>query len=523
MKRIICAIVAVLLVIGSLAGCSKSANTGETDNKISVMGIPSVAADKNSETEQWLENKYGFDIEIYSVTSNYFEKLSTMLASGEVPDVMYIDEPQNWQALVDQGFLAEVPLELIEKYAPKHFAAINSVDNRIWAISSYKDANWAIPKYSQNEYSTSMIWRKDWLEKLGIEKVPETLDEMEQAFIKVRDGDPDGNGKKDTYGMTGSGGANQRQFDAIFGAFGIMPGQWIVENGKVTNSTISPKAKEALTLLNKWYSMGLIDPEMITDSQEDHLRKFQGDRVACFNTSVNNMSAKTLSGIRNKENFEAAHPGAKFEDAVAFGQLPLGKNGDRGDWLWGPRTNFVVFGSHLEDDEEKLGRILSMLDDINYDEETALRVQFGEKGVTYDYNDSKIGPASGLKFLPPYDSDSAARASKGIGGFFNMFVCGGSWCGEDIAAKYSDPELMKIQEEYSAEGRYQDALMRPYLESATRFQGELDKLKTTAYSEFITGVRSLDNWDDFVNEYLQSGGEQLQKEAQEFYKTNFNN
>jgi len=522
MKKIICLMLTLVMAL-SVAGCKGEKKAVSNEDGIisfTMMGNPNHPTDKDTETEKWIEEKYGVSIDVYSVTASYYEKLATMLASDEVPDVMFINEPQNWQPLVDQGFLAQVTKEQIKKYAPRHFAAINEKDERIWAISSYKGENWVLPKLMGDEYGTVTVWRKDWLDKLGITKIPETLEEFEAAYLKVRNEDPDGNGQKDTYGFTGCGGATERQFDQIFGAFGVMPGQWIVENGKVSNGTVDDRAKEALTLLHKWYEMEIIDPEMITDTQQTYFPKFNANRVAVINTGYENMIETTATGAANKKNFEEAHPGVKWEDAVAFGSLPQGKDGTRGDWLWGPRANFVVFGEQLSDNEEKLGKILSILDDINYNEENAIRAVWGEKGVTYDYIDPEVGVASGLKFLAPYDTDTTARSSKGLNGFFNILTPAYGWASADIVRQYTDASVFETKAKLTEDTKYVDSLMRPYLASAKRYQADLDKLKTTAYSEFITGARDLETWDDFVKEYMAKGGEQLQKEAQEFYDTN---
>lgn len=521
MKRKICLILALALAV-SMTACGGDKNDGGSleNNKFSIMGAPAYPVEKDTDTEKWIEEKYGIELEVYSVTTSYYDKLATMLASNEVPDVMFINEPENWQPLVSQGFLAEVPVETIKQYAPRHYDAVEKMDPNIWAITKVDGDNWAVPKISDKEYGTGMVWRKDWLKNVGITKMPETIDEYEEAYTKMRENDPDGNGQKDTYGLTGSGGATQRQFDFVFGAFGVMPGQWKVVDGKVETSTTSEKARDALALLHKWYESELIDPEMITDAQDDHLKKFLAGRVGSFNTAVQNVSVYNANGVRNKNNFEAANPGKTWEDSVGVGSLPVGANGDRGDWLWGPRTNFIVFGEQMEGQTERMGKILSVFDDINYDEETALKVIWGEKGVTYDYVDESVGASSGLKYLPPYDSDTNARAAKGIHNYFNFFAPSSSWADSSISDKYTDPNLIKEQEEYTETDKYKDELMRPYLPSSSRYQSELDKLKTSAYSEFITGKRSLEDWDAFVEEYMRKGGQQLLTEAQEFYETN---
>ena len=69
----------------------------------------------------------------------------------------------------------------------------------------------------------------------------------------------------------------------------------------------------------------------------------------------------------------------------------------------------------------------------------------------------------------------------------------------------------------ASSGNYNDALMRASTASTELYATTLQTYKTNTYAEFITGKKSLDEWDSFVKEYMRQGGETLQKEAQEFY------
>lgn len=453
--------------------------------------------EKDTPTEQYLEQRFNVEIEAFSF-SNFENQLAAMIASGNIPDVMFSFEPQYWQPLVDQGVLAEVTEDVIRKNAPNAAKLIDETDPRIWAITKYKGKNWAVPKVVGTEFNTVAVWRKDWLDNLGITKIPETIEEYEMAFDKIVNGDPDGDGKKDTYGCTGQGGHPVRQFDAIFGAFGIMPGQWRVVDDEVVMSTIMPEALEVLTILHDWYKKGYIDPEFITDNPQTAAQKFEAERLGMSWTSLANYHPDAPSGRSALEAWKKKNPNAQF----AFGPIPAGPDGDRGDWLWGPRGNFVVFGAHLEQEPDKMAKILQMMDTIFSDEEVALRVYWGEKGKTYDLIDPDKGISGGLKYLPPYDTDPNARAKEGIGLFYQMLYPVYDWALPSITSKYMSEDLYNKNIELANWKQGRDALMRPYLPSASQYQGNLDKLKTTAYSEFITGQRPLSEWDKFVQEWL---------------------
>ena len=46
-----------------------------------------------------------------------------------------------------------------------------------------------------------MSYRQDWADKVGITKAPETIDEFYDMIYKFTYNDPDGNGKRDTFGI----------------------------------------------------------------------------------------------------------------------------------------------------------------------------------------------------------------------------------------------------------------------------------------------------------------------------------
>lgn len=65
----------------------------------------------------------------------------------------------------------------------------------------------------------AMFWRKDWLDKLGLE-VPKTLDDYEKVLTAFVEEDPDGNGKKDTAGLASV------LSELMFGAYGTSLCNW---------------------------------------------------------------------------------------------------------------------------------------------------------------------------------------------------------------------------------------------------------------------------------------------------------
>ena len=508
LKKKMCLFMSAALLITAVSGCG--GKNQESNGKVHIKWMNSAAINSDSEVEKYLEERYNVDIECISVTSNYTEKLGAMLASNEVPDVFLVNEPDTWLSLAKQGLIAPYDIKLVKEAAPDYYKAVMDFDENLFKISKLNDKYYAVPRLTGDEYNCSAIWRKDWLDNVGIKKVPETIEEFEEALVRFRENDPDGNGKKDTYGMSGMGNHLQRFFDMVFGAYGVMPGQWHVdENGKVTCDVISEKSKAALETLNRWYEKGIIHPEFVTDGTESINDKFNNGVIGVKYATALSFTKDTVAGRAFYDEWSKRNPKADF----VLGPLPSGPDGDRGDWLWGNRSNFVCFGKQLQDKPETMKVILKILNDLMFDEEVAVKAYYGEKDVTYEMNED------GATYINEYAESADKRNEYGLGVFFNMLRPLVSWSVPEIANKYTSKKLVEFLEKNCIYGKQKDDLLRPVLNSSSIYAADLDKLRLTAYTEFIKGERSLETWNDFVSEYMEKGGKVILDEAQEYYDT----
>jgi putative aldouronate transport system substrate-binding protein len=122
---------------------------------------------------------------------------------------------------------------------------------------------YSVPITGTSPNNTPLLWiRKDWLDKVGLD-VPATMDEFMEVARAFTNNDPDGNGKKDTYGLamnkTFEGGTSNLNgflngFDAYFNT-------WIKGGDGLVFSTVQPEMKDALLAMQKMYAEGLVDPE----------------------------------------------------------------------------------------------------------------------------------------------------------------------------------------------------------------------------------------------------------------------
>ncbi|RAV13344.1 extracellular solute-binding protein [Paenibacillus contaminans] len=475
---------------------SEAAKTSEPPMEINWMLRTNVSAlPENSYGQKYIEEKFNVKLKVTSIGyDDYQQKQKILLSSGTVPDVFYAATPADLKKFQSMGILAEVPMKSIEQHAPGIFAGINKYAASSWYIPNVEGKNYGLPTYYYSgQFASRAVWRTDLLKKAGIDKIPDTLEELEAAFAALK--------KIGVTGMTSRGNSEFAAFLQIFGAHGVMPTQWELKSGKAVNGATQPEAKQALTLLADWYKKGYIDPEFVTG--KDTQQKVLDGKVAMFDY----VGADTFPSWVEAQ--KKANPDAKIEMAPP----PQGPGG-RSTWAWGLTGNSWVFGKQLEKQPEKMNKILQIFDKLQNDEELYRGMFWGVQGTHWDYIDPAKGVEGGLKYLPPYN-DGAERDKLGMdGSYANLFV---QQPNPAIADKYYDQALLKVQREYNYPrvGLFGKADAVP---DAGKYWPDMMKLKVETYAKIVNGTLPVSAFDDFVKQWNDLGGTVLEKNANELYQ-----
>ncbi|MBB3128447.1 putative aldouronate transport system substrate-binding protein [Paenibacillus rhizosphaerae] len=197
-------------------------------------------------------------------SDQYDAKMNIAISSNQLPDIFRVSASQLKQ-LVQAGKIADLS-EVYENYATELTRQSIELGPLAKAAATFDGKLMALPPDEGGyEGSLPLLWlRSDWLTKLKLE-APKTWDDLEKVMDAFVNQDPDGNGKKDTFGLAltkdlyGNGVA---ETTGVFNAFGAFPNIWIEDaDGSIVYGSIQPEVKTALAKLQELYKKGYIDPE----------------------------------------------------------------------------------------------------------------------------------------------------------------------------------------------------------------------------------------------------------------------
>lgn len=499
------------MVVGGISGCGGEEGKAEGAKK-TIHWVANVPNPDKADMVSFVEEK--FDVDLVMETVSNTDALAVRFASGDIPDVFALYGSYNMEKYQKQNLLAQIPEDMLKEHAPtlldiyeKDYTGTIPVmdyckiDGKIYALPSIEySANFHIP----------IVYRGDWLAKLGIDKLPETLEEFEAAAYKIANNDPDGNGVKDTYGISTSA------MNAIYGAFGYQVGYdqssisdtWRAENGKLVFGPVQPKMKEALTILRKWYADGVLDPEYITGENT-------GGNVNISNAFLNGTIGITCQGnysyyrpsfgegtTAGPARTEMMKLNPEMAENIQIGLPPEGPYGDRGMFQWNMYNGSTGFGKQLDEDPDKLAKILDIVEFGVSDYDNWCTMHYGIKGTHWEES-----PIDGT----PVMKDGYEINTIGAGATFLV----------TIPPRYRRQAISEGFRKWTEENRLDeygitnDLLIT--LPSEQKYTVELKKLQEEAYFQIITGLKPVDYFDEFVEKWYASGGNVLEKEANEWY------
>ena len=404
------------------------------------------------------------DIQIVDLpSSGYADALSVMLLSGDIPDLIYF---QGGDAkMVEQGILEDLT-PWIEK-SPNLKAAL--YPHNVERLAHYPYLLYVYPPRMPQP-----VIRKDWLEKSGL-PAPTTVDEYVALFTAIKDGDFDGDGVANSYGVTTAD--NTNELDSIFNqAFGVT-GTWMQnEAGEWIQSRVSTQEKDKLAFYASLREKGLFDPEYIPSKFDVKEDKFYTGRAGVIFGS----SAEVIDIYGGK--MRQVHPEAE----LVLLAPPAGPGGQGNQAI---DVSKEARGFALSSLSEHKEEVMALLDFMASPEGQMLD-RLGFEGTEY----TKSG-------------DTITMTDK-IATWYARFFASANWTPPtpwmSTAAQGS---LKQVSDNFKPD----NAFVWP-AEYAADLDATENVYRAWVY-KFISGEAGMDQWDAYVAEWEAAGGTRLNEYA----------
>lgn len=535
-------IISLILLLGFITACSGDSNdNGINDGVVTI----TTAAEMDSGVDfrsgetiednvhtRWIKDELGINVEhlwtVGEANDAFATKIRLDLAGNQkLPDVFNVKDKLLLNELMDAGKLRDISAEF-DKHASDRIKSIYDQYPEAFNAMTRDGKVYGLPLFNGFNVPSIMWIRQDWLDKLEL-KAPETIEELEQVMEAFKTGDLDGNGKNDTLplsisikeGMASTMGS----VDWLFGSHDkYFPTKWAEKDGELVYGSIQPSVKKGLAKLNEWMDKGYIDPEAaVLDGNQS------ADQFVAGNTGIwfgpywvpNGRINPLLDNV----------PGADFEPY----SVPSGADGTKGVSVAGLVSRWVLFEKDFEHMDKYLEYHDRIFDRVLYDAKPDTGRFYYGYHEGYDYKIEKDGTVNTEQrgfdgwitpkhYMSFFGNTDITRPTKYVGSvrkFYenpeaepenpeDVYVLG--WSREQLTSGY----YASNDREFNG---YRDKFEGAPTEGMSQYQERLKTAEIDAFIKIVYGDQPVDSFDDFVDNWKSSGGDQITEEVNAWYET----
>lgn len=486
MKKIVTLVLIAVMTVGVLAGCQgkeAASNTESTEKPVlRQLGFQRNFDPNSDPVAKMLEEKTGYKVK-YEILpmENPNDKLNLLMANKEEIDIVKLTASQ-YSKLANEGALEPLD-DLLQKYG-KTLLSVNSAES--FETAKINGKIYGIPEMAPRPFTSSAIAvRQDILDELNL-KVPTTIDELYTVLKTIKE-------KKNIIPLTGY----ESVIHEISGAFGIVT-PWEVQDGKIVSRLEDPRMKEYISFMNKLYSQGLIDSEWPVNTSAKVQEKFTSGKSAMMTYGWGPSSVVTKALNKN-------FPNAKI---TIFACLK-GKDGKQGTWLQATGISWYIAIPKASKHKEDAMKYM----DLKVQPDLFKSLAIGEENVDY----KKEADGSLVPILPKFNED------RGNADWFMTSTDAKAYQDLWLLRVKKDPVIYQTFEEIQKQKTYavSDPTVNapPTLETLAKNTQKLTKLENDYILKAIAGAEKLENYDKFITQWKNEGGEATEKEVNEWYSS----
>jgi multiple sugar transport system substrate-binding protein len=312
-RRLVAAAVAAMTTATVMAGCASSPSSsggGGGPLQVWIRGT----ADSQKEYQDVFAAfgaKTGIKVNTFATLTDFETKVNAAAAGHNLPDLV-VDDASQLGAFRSEGILQQVNRTSI--------AGGDQLTDLAWSSAKGSDGNYyAVPFSAQ---ANILLLRTDWLAKLGL-KTPVTWDDVLTVAKAFTTGDPDGNGKADTYGLAVPGSTSRGYISWYWSTFLWQAGGDYFKsagNGKYSQTIDSPQAVQAAQWFeNLFCTNKVVQPGALNNVTTDTNKAFSTGVAGLYFTGPYAYATTDPTAVANKYTAVAPPAGPKNAKTLAEG------------------------------------------------------------------------------------------------------------------------------------------------------------------------------------------------------------
>lgn len=518
---------------------------GAYDEPVTIkVAIPTNAALTFPDGSSWSDNVWtrslledlNIQVEVMweaeNASGQYDTKMNLAISSNDLPDIISLSNYGQFDKLYDAGKLEELT-QYYEDYAYPYFKANIETDPQVLEWGTIEGKLMGIPQEGVNYQQVRMIWiREDWLTESGLDE-PETIEDVIGIAKAFKDADPENRlGLAMFKTVLGDG---MCDITGISNAMGAYPRVWLEDgNGGLKYGTIQPEFKEALAVYAELYADGYIDQAFASLDGNAVAEQLTSNKLGVIigNSWLAGWPLNTLYDTDQVNwNLYPVLPSEKSEGTVKVQTLdPSGKmiavrkGFEHPDALFKWLNYNIAKTTDPETAEPRKfhSTATDAEEQFDFAMENPLYVYWNDPMLNFDtqpHVTDAIDKKDKSYLTTVHDETQYASTIR----YFDKIEAGEQITGSDWAAWrswYGEDSAFGIMNGYFANDNYLVSKLAGYqTDTMVKQWGNLKTLEEQYIVEIISGVRPVDDFEEFVSTWKSMGGEQITQEVNEWYQS----
>lgn len=455
-----------------------------------------------------------------AMDEQYTDNVTMVIAQNDLPDVMIVEDLDELQYLVDNDMIADLTDSYNNCMSDTIKNIYGSYGRDILDVVTFDGKIMAIPETNISD-GPNLIWlRKDWMDALGL-SAPRTLSDVEEIIRQFKEKDPGHNGAGNTVGLVcdtslcgGCGYSSEYTLDIIFAAYGAFPKQWIYDgDGNVVYGSVQPEAKEALAHIHELYKEGILDQDFLMRTSSNLIELIVDGQCGSFFGpwwAPNNPLMQAVEQNKDAEwqpyliateesgltSYHTQNPSGKYivvRKGYEYPEIACKIISVLFDYLrYNDRDNQEIV-DYYKENVDPTARPFA----INVDYNNALQICYGELNHVFAGNksadDLNVLEYSYYEACESYLKDAENASAEDWAAYTSRITA---------CKSLNDGRTNKVESLYFGE-----------TETMVTDWWSLENLESDTYLKIVTGESSLDEFDRFVENWYQNGGETITKEV----------